>query len=243
MVNEAIAVALTSAVGAILLAVVNNKHAEELKRMDLQEDVPPAEPVVESLPSLKYHSLFPKIQLLSNKVVLELEMPSQGRQLIARDLLSNKLAICETEYRALAEEHDVRTAGCSKKCAECQWVLNRHMQAVDTIVKACQSYYHNGNYSTEEQGILDLVWTQFNHFHAQRVQLLLASVERTVNSKFYKDCRVQSSIILDQVSAILGETITDAEETFSVINGQLTGRGPFRGVIVDYEKLSEEKGA
>jgi len=228
MLNEAISVAIVGAIGAAIVAYINKPKAEE-------EEATP------EYPPLALHPVQTKIKLLQNKVVLDLEMDSEGRQLIAKDILTHKLVACETAYRELAAEHDERTKTCTRDCANCQWVYVRHVEAIDTILQHCRTYYKNDSYTAEEQAILDLVWAQFNHYHHPNVNRLLESAERTTNSKFYKDCRVQSSIIMDQVSAVLGDVIMDAEQTFSAINGQLTGRGPFRGVIVDYEKLAREE--
>lgn len=236
MINEAVAVAATTGVFGVILAVLNNGHQVRIKALEQEAGS-------DGFPRLKYHPVFSKIQMLRNRVVLELEMDSEGRKRIAKDVLLHKLQFCEEEFRALATDHDARVSSCSGECSNCQWVFDRHVLAIDNVLRRCNDYYRTDDYTPEEQAVLSLVWTKFNHYHQPHIDNLLQVAERTVNSKFYKDCPVQSSIIFDHESAILGSVITDAEETFKVINGELTGRGPFRGVIIDYEKLNREKGA
>lgn len=236
MFNEAVAVAITSGVFGVILAVVNNRNKETVGGLSGIENGL-------LVPSLKYHSLFPKIKLLRTQVVLDLDMSSEGRKLIAEDVLMHKLLYTEEEYTALANEHEERLKTCARDCGRCQWVAARHAQAINSIVTRCNDYFNCREYSLEEQAILKLVWCQLNHRYAANTMYLLEAVDRTVNSKFYKDCRVQSSIIMDHANAMLGNVILDAEDTFLGINGALTGRGPFKGIIVDYEKSVAVRGA
>lgn len=217
-----IAAALFGALASILVAKIQNGSKTEESKPSAPED--------------KTHPLFAKIQLLKREVVLSLEMEDPGRTLIARDVLLHQFEAVEGAFRWVADQHDARQKICENDCSACQALYNDVVGALDQILSRCATYYKNTNYTLEEQTALDMVWAQFNMIHAPNLHTLLTHLERTTNSKFYRDCKVQSAMVYDEVTAILGRVVTDAEETFQLINGGLTGF-TFRGVVVDAEKI------
>lgn len=181
---------------------------------------------------LKHHPVFARMKAYQSYIKTGFFLENKGKQEVFRNLLLNEIQIRHDLLYQLAEEVEACIESCSiENSVECNKLYNLNMECLRKASELLINHYKTGEYTPDEQKVMELVLTKFNKWHEHRIKRLEESIPLIYGSNFYPDCHTRQAVIFDMYLGTIADMIGDAEKTIGEINGDLKGL-VFRGITI-----------
>lgn len=210
--SEGIIVAIVTGIFSTIAIVLNAKMSIK-KKKDYNVE-------------LKFHPFFARAEMLKNQVDHTFSIENKGKEKVFKDIIKSQIITFQDVLLDVATEID------NNKITDSTHLYNKHLEALDDIIRLHHSYYKcNPDYTIEEQHVLDIVMNKYDMWHQSKITFLQENIMSICNSPFYDTELVKGAVILDIYLSMTIDTINDASRTLNRINGDLKGL-KFKDVII-----------
>ncbi|TDX46592.1 hypothetical protein [Orenia marismortui] len=168
---------------------------------------------------LEDHRIFSQIDTLLSEVKFNIAIKNLGRQELAKTILYKKFEIWQEELLELAKKIDNNDYENLYKLQMCHF---------NKAHSRFNSFYRLDDYLAEDQECLEIAIRKFNGFNKIRIEYMSQTIDSLSTSEFLTENKARSAAIFVVYAALFVDIINDAEKTFSVLNGELSGK-KFKG--------------
>lgn len=215
--DKDISIAVISVIGSVITTLIGKGYLEKRNKNKLT--------VVET-PKLQYHPFSMRMTEMITFLKTGYYIQNKGRMILSRDHLILKMESGKKILMDLALLGDECHSNCSLDKMGCGKLYDRNMKALDQIIIEYNMFIHSQTFTPEEKEVIEVYTRKFNEWHSNRIDRMRSIIECTCSSDYYRGagCKVRQSIILDHYVTLYSDTIRDAQDTMTRINGELTGR-------------------
>lgn len=214
--EETIQLVITSVIAPTVLYLAKVVSDSFLKKGGTEgvetEEIPNKEL---NTPNLGDHIFFEKMSYLDRHIQFFFTIPNKGKEKVFKDIISVLIRTYINQMEILVRED-------LNDMSDIQ-LYHLVLKYLDTSITESSSFYHNTEYTIDEQQVLEIVMSKFNRWHRSRIDQVYRSAEMVCNSKFYGSPTVKVSVFLDLLLGSFIDTVNDAESTLNELNGDLKG--------------------